>query len=365
VGLLVQSIRLADFRNYEQAEFKLGERLTVIGGPNAAGKTSIIEAIQLTTAGQSFRNPLWKETIRRGAESARVTMEAAGDGRSLRVGMDVDSLGRRAYSVNGSKVRRVADMRRYLPSVVFAPDHMAMVKGSAEKRRTLLDSLGDQLSGTYEALRKEYDRILKQRNAALKEGHTEVADTLAEKLVHTGAKYTAHRVRLLERIKGYARENHAELADGEALGSAYTPPWAGGPVLSPDPDPAEIEQEIVQALAKTRREEAARGVTLVGPHRDDVDFTLEGVNARAFASQGQQRTIALSWKLAEVTVIKDVTGETPILLLDDVMSELDEERRAALVRMVDENTQTAITTTNLHYFDKTILAQADILELGP
>jgi DNA replication and repair protein RecF len=365
VGLLVQRIRLADFRNYEQAEFELGERLTVIGGPNAAGKTSIVEAIQLTTAGQSFRNPAWKETIRRGAEAASVLMTAAGDGRSLSVSMEVDSLGRRAYAVSGSRAKRVADVRGNLPSVVFGPDDLAMVKGSAEKRRALLDTLGDQLSRTYESLRREYDRILKQRNAALKEGQQDVVDTLGGKLAETGAKYTAHRMRLLERITPRLKAAHAEIAAGEDLTATYKRPWAQEEVEGTQGAAEELEAEIAQALETTADEERARGSTLVGPHRDDVLIDLGGVSARIFASQGQQRSIALSWKLAEVSVIKDVSGEAPVLLLDDVMSELDEERRAALVARVDEKTQTVVTTTNLHYFDEDVISRAHVLELGP
>ncbi len=325
MGLLVQRIRLVDFRNYEQAEFELGERLTVIGGPNAAGKTSIVEAIQLTTAGQSFRNPAWKETIRWGRDAGSVLMSAAGDGRTLAVGMDVDSLGRRAYTVNGSKVRRVSDVRGRLPSVVFAPDDLAMVKGSAEKRRALLDSLGDQLSRTYEVLRREYDRILKQRNAALKEGQQGVVEALGSKLAETGARYTSHRMRLLARMGPHATAIHAEIAGGEELGMAYERPWASGSELSEAGEQDALERDIAAGLERTAAEERARGTTLVGPHRDDVSVTLEGTSARAFASQGQQRSAALSWKLAEVAVIKEVTGAAPVLLLDDVMSELDED----------------------------------------
>lgn len=361
MGFLVQRVRLADFRNYQQAEFELGERLTVIGGPNAAGKTSIIEALQLTTAAQSFRNPPWKEVIRWGAEEAAVSMEAAEGPRSLVVNMITDGLGRRAYSVNGNKVKRVADVRGHLPCITFTPDDLSVVKGSAEKRRSLLDSLGDQLSRNYEALRKEYDRTLKQRNAALREGDERVVEALNETLVGAGSKYTAHRRRLLARIAPYATTAYGRIAEGESLVVRYHQGW--GDDESMEESPENLEDELRSALGGVAEEERRRGTTLVGPHKDDIVFSVGGQRARAYSSQGQQRSVALAWKLAEVNVVHDVTGSNPLLLLDDVMSELDETRRESLVGLVDEDTQTVVTTTNLQYFSPKTLRDAHILEL--
>jgi DNA replication and repair protein RecF len=291
-------------------------------------------------------------------------MEAADGGRRLSVELQIDTQGRRNYSVNKQRVRKVAEVRGRLPSVVFAPDDLALVKGSAEKRRAVLDSLGDQLSATYEALRKEYDRILKQRNAALREGQQEVAKTLGFKLAETGARYTRHRMSLLDRLAPLAAEVHSEIAAGESLAIEYVSPWAEAEGRSTDRQDAR-EEEIRRGLERTAIEEQARGTTLVGPHRDDIEISVEQAPARAFASQGQQRSIALSWKLAEVSVIEEIAGSPPVLLLDDVMSELDEGRRAALVESVDGSTQTVVTTTNLHYFSDSILERAHVLELGP
>ena len=361
MGLLVKRVRLTNFRNYQQAEFEFGEGLTVIGGPNAAGKTSVVEALQLTTAAQSFRNPPWKETIRWGETEAAVSMEATGDGRSLVVNMRTCAAGRRYYSVNGKKMRKVADVRGLLPCVTFTPDDLLLVKGSAERRRNLLDSLGDQLSHTYEALRKEYERALKQRNAAIKEGNSEVIEALEEPLVVAGARYTIHRRRLLARLVPYASMFYKEIAGIEALHVSYEQGW--GSEENNTLDQQGLEGALHQTLRANAEEERRRGVTLAGPHKDDILFEVGGQRARAYASQGQQRSVALAWKLAEVAVVHDVTKNHPLLLLDDVMSELDEARREALTRLVGEDTQTVVTTTNLHYFSRETIEQAHVLEL--
>ena len=363
MGLIVERIRLADFRNYERAEFEIGPELTIAAGPNATGKTTIIEALELTTAGESFRQPSWRDVIRWGAAEAKVSMNAGGDNREYAIEMGVSGSGKRQYVVNGSKARRVSDMRGNVPAVVFTPDDLDVVKGPAEKRRASIDSLGDQLSATYETLRREYEQIVRQRNAALKEAQHDVVAALTASLTETGAKYAAHRIRLLDRVATPACEIHDTVSGGDHLEIAYVSSWGEVPEAEGEDATASIAKLLGETLDRKAEDEVARGMTLAGHHRDDIAFLVGGRSARDFASQGQQRSIALAWKLAEVRAVEEIAGASPILLLDDVMSELDEARRAALTAFVGGRVQTVVTTTNMGYFDPEMLESASIIRL--
>jgi DNA replication and repair protein RecF len=287
-------------------------------------------------------------------------MRAAGGQHHLDIRLEVDDRGRRSYSVNTKNKRRVADVRGHLPCVVFTPDDLGITKGSAETRRNLLDSLGDQLSRNYEALRREYERVLRQRNAALKSGQAEVAKALAEKLVDSGARYVSHRRGLLENMEPHAREAYSRISGGEKLSVTYE---MRGAARLPE-GLEETRRVLEQCLEKSKEEEERRGTTTIGPHRDDIVFEVDRRRAREFSSQGQQRSAALAWKLAEVQAVQELASANPLLLLDDVMSELDERRREALVELVDQDIQTVVTTTNPQYFTPKMIKRAQILELA-
>lgn len=361
VGLLVTSLELRNFRNYEDLRILPDPGLTLLVGPNATGKTNVIEGIQLLTAAVSFRRPLWAETVRWGADEARLKMMAQGDGRSLDVEMRVTSEGRRTYQVNGKPKRTMAEVSGILPCVVFTPDDLRMVKDAAEKRRAAVDGVGDQLSAAYRSSRAEYERVLRQRNRLLKEDHRDdgLLRLWTDRLVETGASYTARRRRLFDRLAEKMSEVYLMLAGEEELAARYRPSW-GDEVLEEGGDRGAMEE----ALRTKRAEEMKRRISLVGPHRDEISFSINGRDARSFASQGQQRTIALAWKLAEVKVMTEIGGQPPILLLDDVMSELDEARRHALTRFVGEAAQTLVTTTNLGYFAPELVRRAKTVNLA-
>ncbi|MDZ4655175.1 MAG: DNA replication/repair protein RecF [Coriobacteriia bacterium] len=363
--MLIARLDIARFRNYEQLTIEPNPGLTVLVGPNAAGKTNAIEAIQLLTTGRSFRNPKWADVVRWGDESARLRLTAARDGAASTIDVLITADGVRSYCLNGSTKRRFSDIAGVIPSVIFTPDDLILAKGPAEHRRTAIDDLGEQLSRTYGSIRRDYARTVKQRNAILREGHysSETLGALSEQLVTLGSSLCVHRRRLLQRIAGDVSNLYEELAAGEQLGLHYE-----SRVLGKVPHDTTITQQEAQemfknALTACKSEELARQTTLVGPHRDDVVFEIGGRDARAFASQGQQRTIALAWKWAEVQVIEDVAHQTPVLLLDDVMSELDSSRRAALTGLMQSGVQTFVTTTNTAYFDPALLTQACIVEI--
>lgn len=360
----ITRLTAADFRNYENLTVEPGSNLTILLGPNGAGKTNVIEAIALLTQGDSFRTQTWSDVVRWGAERASVALLAEGEDQGpVTISLVVEG-GRRSYRVNGTVKRRIADVAGTLPSVVFTPDDLRMVKGAAERRRAALDTLGTQISSAYGTVRAEYDRILRQRNALLRSGDAsdEELASWTDRLAETGGRLREHRRRLFALHAPHVGAIYAALSGGEGLTTGYQdrdgePPEAG----ADGPD----ETTRIRAAALMRaREERARATTLVGPHRDDLTFAVNGKDARAFASQGQQRTIALAWKLAEIEVIEETAGQTPVLLLDDVMSELDEDRRRALAQFVGTRTQTFVTTTNLGYFEPALVTGATIVELG-
>jgi DNA replication and repair protein RecF len=359
VTLRVTRLKLKDFRSYESLEMEPDEKLTIIFGPNAVGKTNIIEALQLLTSTASFRNPPWAECVRWGETESSLLLSAEGGGRKIETGLSISTSGKRSYKVNGNPKRRLSEVTGVLPSVVFTPDDLRMVKDSAERRRAAIDGVGDQLSPSYLVLRGEYERTIRQRNAALKNPapDTGVMSALTDRTRELGVSFSGHRKRLFSRLSKRQAEIYSELVPDEHLQAVYESSWVRRGL--PEDDPTALGE----ALRLSAGEERARGTTLIGPHRDEIRFLVNGRDARAYASQGQQRTIALAWKLAEVSVIADVGGQPPVLLLDDVMSELDEARRHALALLVGEAAQTFVTTTNIGYFEKSLVERARIVSL--
>jgi len=359
----ITRLELTDFRNYRRMMMEPSPGLTIIVGPNAVGKTNIIEAVQLVTATRSFRRPDPSELVRWGCSEARVDLRAEEGPRLLEIRLDVNSEGHRAYSVNGQVKRRHSDVAGLLPSVVFTPDDLGMVKGPAERRRASIDDLGEQLSPTYGSLRRDYGRAVRQRNSLLKEG-TRGGSAAAwdEQVATLGARFVIHRLGLLERLMEQASLRYAEMSGGETLGYSYEDRCGLGTCGSRDA--GEVAQSIRDEMDRRSAEEQRRMVTLAGPHRDDIVIEIDGRDARSFASQGQQRTVALAWKLAEVAVVEGVLRRKPVLLLDDVMSELDADRRAALSEVVSSEVQTIVTTTNTGYFTEEMLSRSLVVPIG-
>jgi DNA replication and repair protein RecF len=354
---------LADFRNYASWEITPDSALTILVGPNAIGKTNVIEAIELVATGASFRNPQWQDVVRWGRPQATIRMSTEGDGSRADVELLVTSEGRRTWRVGGVTKRRTVDATRFVPVVVFTPDDLLMVKGPAEQRRIAIDRLGEQLSATYGSLRRDYARVIRQRNALLRdEGPPVVLEPWDQQLVTLGAKLYVHRRRLLERVAEAARPVYERLSGGERL--ELTLVEKCGMAGDSGVTQSSVEDALAAELHRRRDDERARKVSLVGPHRDDIAFTIDGHDARAFASQGQQRTIALAWKWAEVAVITEVSRRSPVLLLDDVMSELDATRRRALTDLVQRDVQTFVTTTTTSYFEDDLLHAASVTTLG-
>lgn len=358
MGLKVSHLVLMNFRNFREKEIFPSEGMTILLGRNARGKTNTIEALQLLTAGSSFRNALPRQLLREGCAEGKAEARLTGDGRVVDVALELAS-SRRRFTVNG-KHAHSHEVPHTLMSVLFTPDDLQLIKGGASARRNELDGFARQAHQGFARVHKAYVRGVEQRNHLLKEGEFSqgMLDVWDESIARSGAALLYARLRLLDRLRPRIEESYATIAGGERLSCAYES-TLGKDVCELTKD--ELRERMMQCLFETREEGIRRQQTVVGPHRDDVILSIEGRDARAFGSQGQQRTAVLAIKMAEVMVARDIVGQAPLLLLDDVMSELDEKRRASVAAFSDRGVQTIITTTNLGYFSKTMTDEAEVV----
>ena len=299
----------------------------------------MLEAIAWLATLTSFRGAPTEAMIRQGAERAVVRAEGEREGRRILVEAELVAGGRNRVLVNRQPLRRARDLLGVLRVTVFAPDDLELVKGGPAERRRFLDEALVASHPRYDALRGEVDKVLKQRNALLKgaggrldESATFTLDVWDAKLVDAGGRLAEARRNLLERLAPVLTETYDAVANRPAeVTATYVAEWA--------------EPGLAAALAAARRDDLRRGVSTVGPHRDDVELRIGGLPARTHASQGEQRSLALALRLAAHHVITEVTGSAPILLLDDVFSELDPDRSDALLANLPPG-QTLLTSAS-------------------
>jgi DNA replication and repair protein RecF len=329
---------LQDFRSYEQLELPLDQGLTAIVGPNGIGKTNLLEAIGLLATLKSFRGAPTESLIRRGAERAVIRAEGTRDDRDVLIELELGSRRTRAQ-VNRQRLQRARDLLGALRITVFAPDDLALVKEGPSVRRGYLDDVAVALDPRTDAVLRDLDRILRQRNALLRQSHgrlDEAGEATLEvwdaKLAATGTELTERRERLVGRLVPHVERSYEVLAGRPVPVTAhYERSWTA-PTLG-------------EALVAARDGDVRRGVTSVGPHRDELVIGLDGLSARTEASQGEQRTLALALRLAGHLLVTESVGEPPLLLLDDVLSELDPGRSTALLSNLPAG-QTVITSAS-------------------
>lgn len=361
MGLVIRNVGMICFRNFELRDINLASGMTILCGPNATGKTNTVEALQLLTAGTSFRRPRASELILEGEQRARISSRLEGDGRVIDVACEITPQ-RRRFLRNG-KACHAADLSSTLMSVLFCPDDLSFVKQGARYRREELDSFGAQANAGYRKVTSAYGRSIEQRNRLLKEPAPNLAllDAWDASVALGGATLLEARLRLFARLRTHLKEVYARVSEADELECHYVS-TLGDDVEGMDR--GQLTERFAARLAASRADDLRRQQTLVGPHRDDIAFFLDGRHARSFGSQGQQRSVVLAWKMAEVELANEILGEQPVLLLDDVMSELDSHRRDAVVRFVQDGIQTVITTTNLGYFPDELLKEAEVVDFG-
>lgn len=370
--LRIEEVKLAGFRNYRSLGLGDIGDLTIFVGPNATGKSNVIEGIQLLCAHGSFRSARGRDLIMWGAPFARLEAHFVSDSRDLTVATVIEPASR-SYTLNGKR-RPAQDLQGILPAVAFSPDDLELAKGSQTPKRAAIDLLGSQLSKNHRVIRRDYEKLLRNKNALLKdEAKDMLLDSVNDALIPVAARLHMYRIALFRNLCGRMARIYAEITDGtEALDFSYIPSWLSDDMKEmAEIRPYDVEMsgdEVLEATANAmfsrRLEERARHRAVVGPHADRMEFFIDGRSARTFASQGQQRSIALAWKVAEVELVKKMMGVKPVLLLDDVMSELDMRRRAALVDLLHEDIQTFITATDLSCFEDDIVERAAVLDLS-
>lgn len=342
--------QLANFRSYESCALAPCAGVNVLLGDNGQGKTNVLEALYLTCTGRSHRTRQDRELIRWGAEAAQVSVEAERRDGSHQVEITLPALGRRRIRIAGQEISRSGELMGHVTGVLFSPEDLRTVKDGPAERRRFVDMALSQVKPAYYYALQRYARALRQRNETLKAVAAQPAfmatlDAWDEQLAEAGAALMVYRREYIARLSAVAAETHREIADGrERLEIRYAPSVTLG----------DDAQSLLDALFAARENDLRRMTTSVGAHRDDVLLLVEGRDVRAFGSQGQQRTAALAMRLAEMDVMREQLEEWPVLMLDDVMSELDPGRRRQLVSRL-RGIQTFITCT-----DEDDLAGAEI-----
>ncbi len=363
-NLRLTNLVLRNFRNHQEFSLKGLQGITILAGPNATGKTSVVEAIQLISALKSFRASQIGRAIRWGQTAASVIATIESDHRQLDLQLRIEE-GKRSYRLNG-KARRARDLRGLFPAVTFVPDDLGLAKGPSSARRGALDDLGAQISKNFAMVQSDYTKLVRQKNQALRdEASDTVIDSIDEVLTLVGVQILSHRSVMIKRLLPYFQSYYERITQAnETADIQYIPCWNEENQSHWTFEREECLTVFTYALHQARLQERIRRKSVVGPHADKVLFLINGHDAAHFASQGQQRSLVLAYKLAEAAVIEETLNQRPILLLDDVMSELDHQRRDQFMSMIEEDIQIFITTTNLEYFTDEIKEKALIQYLG-
>lgn len=344
--MIVSRLELIDFRNYVSGEFDLLAGTTAIIGDNGQGKTNLAEALAYLATLSSFRGAPGDALIRVGADQAIIRAHVEhDDGRTSLIEAELAVVGRNRVQVNKQKLKRVRDLLGTVRVTVFSPDDLIVVKGSPGDRRRFMDDTLVALATKYDAIRLEIDRIVKQRNTLLKQaqkaGHRaenlpdDIAVTLDvwdAKFVEIADQFGYARATLIARITSMVQDAYDELAgESSPVELRYEPEWR--------------QVGLLAALQAARPLDLRRGVSTVGPHRDELALSINGLPSRTHASQGEQRTLALALRLAAHRLVTERTGTAPVLVLDDVLSELDDGRATALLEHLPPG-QVVITTAS-------------------
>lgn len=355
--MYLSHLSLVDFRSYAEVEVTLRPGVSVFIGANGQGKTNLVEAIGYLAGLGSHRVAQDAPLVRLGTERAVVRGTVMRDGRSALVEIEITPGKANRARINKASVSRPRDVLGLVRSVLFAPEDLALVKGDPAERRRFLDDLLVVLTPRLAGIRADYDRVLKQRNALLKSAagairasrrgmaslDLQTLDVWDTHLARHGAELLAARLELVESLRPLVAKSYDAVADGIATGEARLDYRSSlGPDVELSPDRDLLTTAIVEATTRVRREEIDRGVSLVGPHRDDLVLGLGPMPAKGFASQGEAWSFALALRLASFDLLR-THGDDPILLLDDVFAELDVGRRDRLARLVGEAEQVLVT----------------------
>lgn len=343
------NLQLQNFRNYESVQLEFTDGVHVFIGENAQGKTNLMESIYALAMTKSHRTTNDKELIGWNKEFATIKGTVEKTATKTNLELQFSKKGKIA-KVNFLEQKRLSSYLGNLNVILFAPENLTLVKGSPQNRRKFVDMELGQMSSLYLYDLVEYNRVLKQRNTYLKQlaikkkQPDEYLEVLSEMLSELASKIVFHRLDFMKQLEALAIPIHDQLSLGR---EKFSVSYQATIPLEDGLTPSQIKEIYINQFKKNQTREADQATTLIGPHRDDLIFYLNEIPVQTYGSQGQQRSTVLSLKLAEIELMKLSTGEYPLLLLDDVLSELDDDRQTHLIKAIENKVQTFITTTSL------------------
>lgn len=347
--MFIERVALLNFRNYQCLSLEMDKKINLLVGDNAQGKTNILEAIHYAGTFRSHRTNKDAELIKWDEKYFILKISGANQLGNFVLEIGVNREGKRKIKLNGLEKKKAAEVLGTVKVVLFSPEDLSLVKGSPVIRRRFMDNEISQLSPAYYHYLLNYQKLVSQRNTLLKDirakrSSVDNLDIWDPQIVSYGSKIINKRIDILKKIIPLARLIHRKITNGkEELEIKYI-----CNVLDEE-TPSDLDTAFLDKLVQNRNEDIERAMTTIGPHRDDLSIFINGWEVKSFGSQGQQRTSSLSLKLAELELVKGETGEYPVLLLDDVMSELDEDRRHYLLESVQAKIQTIITATERNF----------------
>ncbi|MBN2072821.1 MAG: DNA replication/repair protein RecF [Actinobacteria bacterium] len=375
----LKKLELKNYRNYKHIKLDFENRAVLLAGNNGNGKTNLLESIYYLSSGKSHRTNLEDELINWDADFCllrAVIGSPGGDNDDFLLEIEMRRQNRAKIRVNKVYVQKKTDFIYILPSVIFSPDDLRIIKSSPSQRRDFLDSILEKIEKGYSRLRLQYNKVLLQRNGLIKSisgritaSHMSTLEVWNENLIKYGSEIIERRLALAGRLKGIFGSHIEDFFNGTSADMKYIFSWdrqenngfnseSGNTVIV---KPAHMDgdgqlyggiRKIFESrLAGNQERDLSYRTTTTGPHRDDLAIFFDGKDVRSFGSQGQQRIAAVSLKLCELQILKEDLGKNPILLLDDVLSELDIERRKKLIHIINDCYQTFVTATNVSYLD--------------
>ena len=367
----IKSLKLLYFRNYLSMNIDVHPSLNVLVGNNANGKTNIIESIFCLALGKSYRTKSDSECIMFGETATAMSCVVSKNNKNLDIMLGINNKGKSA-KIAGVKKTKLTDFVGELNVVLFSPEDLQIVKGSPALRREFINREFYQFSRIYHKYNLMYQHLLKQRNSYLKDMRKNPKDemaltyleTLTSQLAKVALYITKERVSFVQDISKLTYENMLNISNGqETLKIRYKSSVLEALNIKDTDDEAFTEENLTNVIMRKSFDDIMRGSTKIGPQHDDLEFYINDLDAKMFASQGQQRSIVLSLKLAEINYLKNKTGTYPVLLLDDVLSELDKNRQLKLLDAINENVQTFITTPSISDIKEDLLKKAKVFKI--
>lgn len=367
----IKSLKLLYFRNYLSMNIDVHPSLNVLVGNNANGKTNIIESIFCLALGRSYRTKSDSECIMFGETATAMSCVVNKNDKNLDIMLGISNKGKSA-KIAGVKKTKLTDFVGELNVVLFSPEDLQLVKGSPSHRREFINREFYQFSRIYHKYYLMYQHLLKQRNSYLKDMRKNPKDemslayleTLTSQLAKVAIYITKERVSFVQDISELTYKNMMNISNGqESLKIRYKSSVLESLNIADITDEGFTEENLTKVMMKKFFDDIMRGSTKIGPHQDDLEFYINDLDAKMYASQGQQRSIVLSLKLAEINYLKSKTGTYPVLLLDDVLSELDKNRQLKLLDAINENVQTFITTPSISDIKEDLLKKAKVFKI--